>query len=191
METKTIPGFSRYLVTRCGHIWSEHKGAIMRSGTDDRGYRRQPLKSDSGKVVCVYLHRVVAQAFLPAPIGDACEVDHIDGDPRNNDASNLRWLAHAENIRSAIERRGNWLANTPKRSRAFVRIDPEGGTRVKFETADAAISALNALIHAKGGTRLAKSARSNVFHAAKSGGVAYGFRWELAELTSKSAIPCV
>lgn len=42
------------------------------------------------------VHRLVAQAFLPAPIG-AVEVLHTDGDARHNNVSNLRWGSHSEN----------------------------------------------------------------------------------------------
>lgn len=38
------------------------------------------------------LHRVVALTFLPQPTENNLEVDHIDRNPLNNHASNLRWV---------------------------------------------------------------------------------------------------
>ena len=37
------------------------------------------------------------------------EIDHIDGNPHNNRASNLRWVTHSENLNNPItkERRLN------------------------------------------------------------------------------------
>ena len=43
-----------------------------------------------------YIHRLVAEAFIPNPEGKPC-IDHIDGDTTNNDISNLRWCTHQEN----------------------------------------------------------------------------------------------
>ena len=42
------------------------------------------------------IHRLVAEAFLPKPLG-ATEVDHIDGNKSNNRVENLRWVTHKEN----------------------------------------------------------------------------------------------
>lgn len=42
------------------------------------------------------IHRLVAEAFIPKPLG-ATEVDHIDGDKLNNRVENLRWVTHKEN----------------------------------------------------------------------------------------------
>ena len=42
------------------------------------------------------IHRLVAEAFIPKPLG-ATEVDHIDGNKYNNRVENLRWVTHKEN----------------------------------------------------------------------------------------------
>ena len=43
-----------------------------------------------------FIHRLVAEAFLPNPLG-LRDVDHIDGDRTNNNLTNLRWVTHKEN----------------------------------------------------------------------------------------------
>lgn len=50
-----------------------------------------------------YIHRLVAQTFIPNP-DNLTDVDHIDGDKDNNNVENLRWCTHKQNINYAIEK---------------------------------------------------------------------------------------
>ena len=51
-----------------------------------------------GRVAHFWIHRLVAHAFVHNPRPDIfVEVDHIDGNPKNNDFLNLRWLTHQLN----------------------------------------------------------------------------------------------
>ena len=54
-----------------------------------------------------YLHRMVAHAFCETERRAGCiTVDHKDRDTKNNKASNLEWITHAEvaGVRGAISR---------------------------------------------------------------------------------------
>lgn len=51
-----------------------------------------------------YVHRLVAQEFLDNP-DNLSDVDHIDGDVKNNNVSNLRWVSHADNMKLQRERK--------------------------------------------------------------------------------------
>lgn len=57
--------------------------AIASMSKDSTHYRR-------------YVHRLVAEAFIPNPDGKP-EVNHIDGNKRNNRVDNLEWVTRAEN----------------------------------------------------------------------------------------------
>ncbi|MBT5122849.1 MAG: HNH endonuclease [Euryarchaeota archaeon] len=49
------------------------------------------------KQVKHYVHRLVAEAFIPNP-ENLSDVDHIDCIKDNNDVSNLRWVSRDDNM---------------------------------------------------------------------------------------------
>ena len=51
---------------------------------------------EKGKVIMKYLHRLVADAFLPNP-NNLEQIDHKDSDKTNNTVSNLRWVSRQFN----------------------------------------------------------------------------------------------
>ena len=56
----------------------------------------------NGLAIYRTVHRWVAEAFVPNPFNYPF-VDHIDNDPTNNNATNLRWVAsHYENMQNPI-----------------------------------------------------------------------------------------
>ncbi len=98
----------RYEVSSLGRIRSSKSGRVRKSFYDNGwGYQRTVL-SVGGKVVTVYLHRLVAMAFCD---GDkTLEVNHKDGNKQNNCAENLEWVSRSENMRHAA-RTGLWKPN--------------------------------------------------------------------------------
>lgn len=56
-------------------------------------------KAATGKQVRIYVHRLVACAWVPNP-NDLRVVVHLDGDPKNNHATNLRWGTQRQNMQN-------------------------------------------------------------------------------------------
>lgn len=115
---KEIKGYEDYLVSDKGRVKKKeltrtvkdsHGGYMVRhdkerfmTATDNgHGYMIISVRK-SGKRKNFYLHRLVAEAFIPAEPGKKY-VNHIDYDPKNNVVSNLEWCTQKENIHHSLE----------------------------------------------------------------------------------------
>ena len=136
-----------------------------------------PLRRDDGRVVCCYVHRLVATAFVPNPDGKP-DVDHIDGNPSNNRSENLRWVTRRENMHAAFARRGNWLLTCKKPTRKVIRIDIRDGSEHAFASLVAAARDYSARCEANGSApKHIPTVTANICHATKSGRQAYDSYW--------------
>ena len=72
------------------------KGTILKGGKTSRNsnYHYVGLSKD-GKVTNKYIHRLVAEAFIPNPENKPT-VDHLNRDTSNNTLENIRWATYDE-----------------------------------------------------------------------------------------------
>ena len=100
MRTKAIFG-GAYVVYEDGRIWSNKTNVFLTSHGVGRARKHQVvLLTLSGKQTAQYVHGLVAEAFIENVMRKP-EVNHKDGDPRNNHVSNLEWVTRSENIKHA------------------------------------------------------------------------------------------
>lgn len=122
-DTGLIRSIDRYIEHRGRMKWIP--GRLMSLQKSKRGYYLVQL-SKNGSIKDMKVYRAVADAFIPNP-DNKPEVDHIDGDKSNNNASNLRWVTHLENIRYAEQ---NGLREPIHRASKQKMLDPSYKERV-------------------------------------------------------------
>ena len=101
---KDIEGYEgKYQVSNCGNVRSlmyhNTKGikriSLLKPATDACGYFRCALSKNN--ILKTYkVHRLVAQAFIPNP-NNYPQINHIDGNKKNNNAGNLEWCTNSMN----------------------------------------------------------------------------------------------
>lgn len=96
-EVSTIEGYEQYT-----GYWVSDQGKVM--GKSGKVLTEQYLVDREYKMVEVringtpkQLDQLVAHAFVEGWSKEKCYVDHIDREPTNNKASNLRWVTMKEN----------------------------------------------------------------------------------------------
>lgn len=94
-----------------GALWQvSDQGNVKRNGKlyecrlDKKGYK---------VFIHISIHRAVAELFVPNP-NNYNEVDHINGNPLDNRALNLRWCTHKQNCNNPITRKRYIEANKGK-----------------------------------------------------------------------------
>lgn len=95
---KNISGFPGYQVTSSGKIINKH-GRILKDRITKFGYIRAML-SVNKKPKQLLVHRIVAEHFVPNPQNKP-DVNHKDGNKKNNHYSNLEWVTKSENTKHA------------------------------------------------------------------------------------------
>lgn len=95
-------GYSNFSVSNMGRIRNNRTGTILKPEVSNMGYERFNLYNTITKKQKKFSgHRLVAIYFVE---GDtSLEVNHIDGNKRNNVYTNLEWVTSGENISHAFK----------------------------------------------------------------------------------------
>ena len=104
---KTILEAPDYSIDKSGNVYNKH-GKILKprrvgyKGALNNSMYLQYALYVNGKRITRYQHRLLAQAYIPNPLG-LPDVDHKDGDKENNSLDNLEWVSKSDNIKRAYD----------------------------------------------------------------------------------------
>ena len=127
-----------YLVSDMGRVKTAKTGRILAPAVSEAGYERVGLfKCDREKRYRV--HRLVAEVFIPNP-DNLPQVNHKDGNKRNNCVSNLEWVTAKENmvhahITGLADNQRKWCESKRK---AIVATKIDTGESTYFDSITAA-----------------------------------------------------
>lgn len=98
---KTIQEFPKYQISNLGNI-KNSKGELLVIGKrqSNSGYIQVRLCKD-GKYYYRYLHRLMAETFIPNP-NNYRTINHINGNKMDNRISNLEWASDEMQQRHAF-----------------------------------------------------------------------------------------
>ena len=127
---KPIKGYEGlYEVSNFGNVRSLKRntteGKVLKQGWHTRGYSNVSLsKGNNHKTRSI--HRLVAETFIPNP-NNLPEVNHKDGNKKNNCVENLEWVTRIENVLHSMETGlKKPIFNNPLRSKAVNQYSLDG-----------------------------------------------------------------
>lgn len=110
----------------------------------------------NGKRKNMAVHRLVAKAFIPNP-NNLPQINHIDGNPKNNKVENLEWCSASYNMKHAYANNLLKLKKyNEKNSKAIIRNDGKKYNNSYDASKDLKVSACSIRDVLKGRTKSCK-----------------------------------
>ena len=97
VEWEQAEGFSRYLISTDGQVYSIDNDKILKPNRNSSGYVRVPLYNDENEYKQTLVHRLVYMAHV-GPIPKGMQINHKDEDKTNNCIENLEVVTPKQNI---------------------------------------------------------------------------------------------
>lgn len=91
-----------YILYDDGRLYDVQLGRFKNPVENRKGYLRYSIYV-FGRRKFFFVHRLVLKTFNPVDGMDNLQVNHIDGNKKNNHLENLEWCTPAENIRHAYK----------------------------------------------------------------------------------------
>jgi hypothetical protein len=135
------------------------KAQILKPGSIPTGHLTVALCRGKGKPKSLYVHRLVAQAFIDNPENKPI-VNHKNGNPKDNRRENLEWVTASENVKHGYTHNGRRVTTELK----IAAVDENGEMVMSFRSiADAA--------------RLLEVTPNAVKSAISRNGTCKGYKW--------------
>ena len=156
--TKKIEGYENYSITKEGDVYSlkwdkKRKLKPQKASQSKKGYVQVRLYDESGELGRLqYVHRLVWQNFV-GEIPDGLEIDHLDGNPRNNSIENLQLLSRRDNTHK-YQRETQDVLLRDKRDELIKDYETLGTFKKVAEKWGVSITAVNRVIRNRMHTKL-------------------------------------
>lgn len=104
----------RYEIAEDGSVLNLANNTLLSASLNPKGYLRVGLADGKGGHKQYSVHSLVARHYIPNPYGYS-QINHKDGNKRNNHINNLEWCSCAQNAQHALAtglRKGYMPADT-------------------------------------------------------------------------------
>jgi len=165
-----IPGFEGlYEIDTEGNVFSVLQSASRRKRQlkpfcNGSGYMKVNLYDLDGKCAKKYLHRLVAETFIPNP-DNLPVVNHKDSNQANNTLDNLEWCSQSENVKHTYDvggRKSNAESNIGNNHRGKTVVINKDGKSHTFPNMKTA--SLYFKVNCNYISELCRKEQSNVIH---------------------------
>jgi hypothetical protein len=112
---KKIKVNPEFLISKQGTIYSLKNHEIKKINNNPYGYSRICLPTAENPNKKFYVHRLVAEAYIPN-LNNYAQVNHIDLNKHNNNVDNLEWCSESMNMKHNAQ-------NKPQFSRKVQQFD--------------------------------------------------------------------
>lgn len=143
MVWKDVKGYEGlYQVSNSGLIRSverfdcknkRQQEVILKHSNNGKGYSNVVL-CKNGKPRTFYIHKIVAEAFIPKIEGKNF-INHKDGNKQNNNVNNLEWCTRSENMKHAYKNGLAHVVNKKLSDEDIKYIQSQKGKKSCFELA--------------------------------------------------------
>lgn len=94
--------YTNFSVSNFGDLRNNLIDNILKPSTNPSGYYVYVIRlNNKGKKTGIVAHRAVMEAFIPNP-DNLPQINHIDGNKKNNCIDNLEWCTAKQNVQHAV-----------------------------------------------------------------------------------------
>ena len=122
-----------YLVSDEGYVLGKN-GHKLKPSLNHKGYEIINVMVN-GKRVGLAVHTAVMMSFCGnSKLDETYQVNHIDGNKRNNCLENLEWVTPSQNIQHSIDVLGNNVGANNGNAKSVIGTNVKNGNNIIFST---------------------------------------------------------
>lgn len=116
-----IDGIPNYMISDHGRVWSEKSKMFLKPKKMDRAGHLGVCLRVNGRPHYVYIHRLMAKAFIPNTNRDPI-VRHLNDIKEDNSLENLAWGTQRDNQRDSVRNGTAYILTDYDREKGFRKV---------------------------------------------------------------------